>query len=435
MIEERMLWRGQYAAEVEEPLVYRRRRERVRHSLEGGVALLFGGDDERDYGGLGVFRQDPTFFYLTGVELPGAVLMLEPSGETLFLPERRPSVEAWFGPRLGPGEETASRLGFERVLDRDATEVVVDARRRPQPSFAERVAERAAGSVLWLALPPPSASRPLSREQRFAGALRERVASFVLRDLSPLLESMRTIKEAGEVGLLRKAVAASIAALEAAARAALPGEREGAVEGAAFAAVRGAGAEGWAFPPIVGSGFAGSVLHYDANLGTLADGELLVVDCGARHGGYCGDLSRTFPVSGRLSPRQRDLYEAVLAAWQAAVATLRPGSTFAIARTAAFDALESAAVAAADGRTLGGFFIHGIGHFLGLEAHDVGGGERAFAPGMVVTIEPGVYLPEEGIGIRVEDDFLITPTGAENLSAALPRDAGSIERMVLATRG
>ena len=431
MIEDRAFRGGHYAAEVEAPEVYRARRARVQERLgKGGVALLIGATDARGYGDVGTFRQDPSFFYLTGVELPGAVLLLEKDHEALLLPARRPTIEVWTGPKFGPGEDTAAALGFEKVLDRDYSEVVVDARRRPVPAFTDRVADLLrAGGTLWVPLPAASAGE-LSREQSLVQGLRDRLPSFTVVDLSPVLAELRLRKEPGEVVLMRKAVAATVAAMRAAAGRVRPGAREGEVDGAAFAALRAFGAEGWAFPPIVGSGLAGCILHYDANRGTLADGEVVVVDIGARHGYYCGDLTRTFPVSGRFSARQRKLYEAVLAAYGAAVATLVPGSTIAAARKAAFASLEGSGLSGDGGRSPGNFFIHGLGHFLGLEAHDVGGESPTLVPGMIVTVEPGIYLPGEGIGIRVEDDYLITETGAENLSAALPRDAASVEAMV-----
>jgi Xaa-Pro aminopeptidase len=179
----------------------------------------------------------------------------------------------------------------------------------------------------------------------------------------------------------------------------------------------------------VGSGAAGCVLHYDANRGRLADGELVVVDIGARYGYYCGDLTRTFPVSGRFTKRQRALYEAVLGAYDAAVAALRPGALIADVRKATFASLGASGLEGDGGAGLGQFFIHGLGHFLGLETHDVGGEGPALAPGMVLTVEPGVYLPGEGVGIRVEDDWLITDAGAECLWPELPRDAAAIEAM------
>jgi Xaa-Pro aminopeptidase len=431
MIDERVFRGGQYAAEREAPELYRTRRENVRSRFEpGDVAVVLGATDARGYGDVGTFRQEPGFFYLTGVELPGAVLLLEKEREMLLLPARRPALEAWTGPKFGPGEEAARELGFDQVCDRDPSEVVVDARRRGVPGLLDRVAGALQeGGALWVAL-PGSAAGELTPEQRMVQGLRDRLPSFTVRDLAPVVAELRLRKSSGELALMRKAVAATVAAMRAAAATVGAGRTEGEVEGAAFAALRAAGAEGWSFPPIVGSGPAGCVLHYDANLGVLAEGELVVVDIGARHGYYCGDLTRTFPVSGAFTPRQRQLYGAVLAAYDAAAATLKPGSTIAAARKAAFAAFEGSGVTGDGGRTLGNFFIHGLGHFLGLEAHDAGGEGPVLEPGMVVTVEPGVYLPAEGVGIRVEDDYLITEGGAENLSGALPRDAAAVEAMV-----
>lgn len=432
MIDRRVLEGGHYAAEVEAPEVYRARRRAIQAQLgEGGLAVLLGAADARGYGDVGTFRQKPNFFYLTGVELPNAALVLEKAHETLFIPDRRPPLEAWTGPKLGPGPETAAILGFEQVLSRDPSEVVIQARRRPVPGFEGRLATAlGAGGELWVPFPTPSLAGELTEEQRLVEALRARLPTFTVRDLSPLLTSLRLRKQPGEVALLRKAVAATVAAMRAAAAAVRPEAREGAVEGAALAALRAMGAEGWAFPPIVGAGTAGCVLHYDANRGVLREGELVVVDIGARWGYYCGDLTRTFPVSGTFDERQRALYGAVLEAHGAAVRALRPGACLAEARRAAFAALEESGVPGRGGNSLGSFFIHGIGHFLGLEPHDVGGEDPTLEPGMVVTIEPGVYLPEEGVGLRIEDVYLITEGGAECLSAELPREAEGVEAMV-----
>lgn len=432
MIDKRVLEGGHYAAEVETPRVYHARRQALqRHLGEADLAVLLGASDARGYGDVGTFRQDANFFYLTGVELPNAVLVLEKEHETLFLPERRPNIEAWTGPKLGPGPDTAAALGFEQVLAKDPSEVVIDARRRPVPGFEGRVAGALSeGGEMWVRFPGASVRGALCEEQQMVDALRQRLPSFAVRDLTPLLTSLRLRKQPGEVELLRKAVAATATGMRAAAAAVRPGAREGAVEGAAFAALRAAGAEGWSFPPIVGSGIAGCVLHYDANRGALGDGELVVVDIGARWGYYCGDLTRTFPVSGRFSERQRALYNAVLDAYDAAVAVLRPGASIAEARRVAFATLEASGLTGDGGASLGSFFIHGIGHFLGLETHDVGGEDPTLEPGMVLTIEPGVYVPGEGVGIRIEDDYLITENGAECLTEGLPRDVEGVEELV-----
>ncbi len=431
MIDPRAFRGGQYAAELEAPEAYRRRRAKIRQQLRAGdAAVVLGATDARGYGDVGTFRQEPGFFYLTGVELPGSALLLERDHETLLLPERRPALEAWTGPKYGPDEETARELGFERAVGREPSEIVVDARRRPGPGLHDRIGDLLqAGGALWVVL-PGTATGELTREQLLVKSLRDRLPSFPVRDLGPLITDLRLKKSPGEIAFMRKAVAASIAAMRAAAAAVRPGAREGELDGAAYAALRKAGAEGWAFPPIVGSGQAGCILHYDANLGVLARGELVVVDIGARYGYYCGDLTRTFPVGGSFTRRQRSLYDAVLRAYDAAVRTLKPGSTIAAARKATFASLERSGVRGAGGKSLGQFFIHGLGHFLGLEAHDAGGEGPELAPGMIVTVEPGVYLAREGIGVRIEDDYLITRDGAENLSAALPRNADAVEALV-----
>ena len=153
----------------------------------------------------------------------------------------------------------------------------------------------------------------------------------------------------------------------------------------------------------------------------------MVVDVGARYGYYCGDLTRTLPVSGRFTERQRALYEAVLTAHDLVAAAIRPGVTLADLRRVAFEAIDGSPLRDADGGPLGQHFIHGIGHFLGLEAHDPGSDSDLLEPGMVITNEPGIYIPDESLGIRIEDDYLVTDEGAENLSAGLPTRPEEVE--------
>lgn len=433
MIDRERLMRGSCAAELEAPEVYRGRRRRVAEALgERGVAVVLGASDTRSYGDVGSFRQDPSFFYLTGVDIPNAALILSRDRDELYLPARRPALEAWLGPKYGPGEEAAEALGFGAVKDLEATEVVVEARRRPVPGFEDTVADLvASGHELWVRFPPPAASGPVTVEQQLVSRLRERLPSFVAHDLSPVLTQLRLRKEPGEIALLSKAVEITAHAMVAAAGALRPGVSEATLEGVAYATLRESGAEGWSFPPIVGSGFAGCVLHYDQNIGVCAEGEVVVVDIGARYGYYCGDLTRTFPVSGAFTPRQAELYDAVLSAYQAAVALLRPGVKIADLRHAAYESLRASGLTAADGTPIAEHFIHGLGHFLGLEAHDVGGEGPVLEAGMVITVEPGIYLAEEGIGIRIEDDYLVTEHGGLCLTPPwLPRERAAVEALV-----
>lgn len=433
MIDQDRLMRGSFAAQVQAPQVYRRRRRKLAKALgERGVAVLLGAGDARSYGDVGSFRQDPSFFYLTGVEIPNAALIVFKDRDELYLPARRPALEAWLGPKYGPGEDAAQALGFDAVKDVEPTEVVVEARRRPVPGFEGTVAGLvASGYELWLRYPPPSASGPLTPEQQLVSRLRERLPHVAVRDLSPLLTKLRMCKDRGELVLMRKAVTITAHAVVAAARALRPGVTEATLEGVAYAALRKRGGEGWAFSPIVGSGLAGCVLHYEQNAGVCQEGELVVVDIGARYGYYCGDLTRTFPVSGTFTPRQAELYDAVLSAYDAAVARLRPGVTIAELRHVAYEALRDSGVRGPSGAPISEYFIHGLGHLLGLEAHDVGGEGPNLEPGMVLTVEPGVYLPEEGIGIRIEDDYVVTETGATCLTPAwLPREREAVAALV-----
>ena len=209
-----------------------------------------------------------------------------------------------------------------------------------------------------------------------------------------------------------------------------PGIGEGVIDGVVYAAFREGGAEGLAFPSIVGSGYNATTLHYDQNVGTCDDGELVVVDIGARYGYYCGDLTRTYPANGSFSDRQREIYDLVLEAHDRAAEAMRPGVTVFELRKIAYSTFEESGVRNQDGEPLGQYFIHGLGHPLGLDAHDPGADENPLEPGMVITNEPGIYIPEEELGVRIENDFLITDDGAENLSADLPTKAEEIEALM-----
>jgi Xaa-Pro aminopeptidase len=395
---------------------------------------VWGAGDDRGYGDVGTFRQSSVFFYLTGVELPNAIWACRPSEDfdALFLPPRNPNVERWTGPKFGPGEEAAEALGFDEVLSTDPTEVVLDARRRPVPGFEGRLQGwlSETGAVLWTEFPAVGASSVLPPTHRYLDQLRARMTSFEVRDLSDDLTALRLIKADGEIALMRKAIEATMAGQRAAGGAIAPGIGEAAVDGAVYAAFRGHGAEGLAFPSIVGCGINATTLHYDQNVGACTDGELVVVDVGARYGYYCGDLTRTFPVNGRFNDRQRAIYDLVLEAHDRVADAIRPGIKIFDLRKIAYEVMESSDLRDANGEKLGQYFIHGLGHFLGLDAHDPGSEEALLVPGNVITNEPGIYIPDEALGVRIENDFLVTSTGGENLSADLPTAAVEIEALM-----
>ncbi len=433
-MDERAALGGSYAAELEAPEVYRDRRRRLAEKVGSGTVVVWGAGDERGYGDVGTFRQEVSFFYLTGVELPHAVLVLRPEEgyEALFLPPRNQALERWTGPKWGPGDDSAAALGFDRVLSSAPWERVVDARRRPVPGFEGHLSGWLSepGATLWTLLPAIPTSAELPHTHRLISQLKDRLPTFSVRDLSDHLTGMRLVKGGGEIELMRRAVAATMAGMRAAAATIRPGVGEGVVDGVVYGAFRAAGAEGVSFPTIVGSGFNGTVLHYDQNHGACRDGDLVVVDIGARYGYYCGDLTRTFPVSGAFTERQRGLYDVVLEAHDRVEAAIKPGATLQELRTIAYQTFQDSPLRDASGGRLGEHFIHGLGHYLGLEAHDPGPDSRPLEPGMVITNEPGLYLQDEGIGIRIEDDHLVTAEGSENLSSALPRQADEVAALM-----
>ena len=428
---------GNYAAELQPKEVYRERRRRLVDKIGGGTIVLWGAGDDRGYGDIGSYRQGSNFFYLSGVELPNAVIVLRPGdgGDLLFLPPRNPNVEKWTGPKWGPGEEAVEVFGFDEVLSSAPSEIVLDARRRPVPDLEGRLQGWLSepDAVLWTEFPAVSSRTVLPPTHRMVASLRDRLPSFAVKDLSGDVEAMRVIKDEGEIALMRKAVAITVEGHRRAASVIKPGVGEGVVDGAIYAAFRAGGAEGMAFPTIVGSGYNATTLHYDQNGGTCSDGEMVVVDIGARYGYYCGDLTRSYPSSGRFSDRQREIYNLVLEAHDRAADALRPGVSVFDIRKIAYGVFESSDIRCSQGERLGEYFIHGLGHQLGLDAHDPGApDERPLEPGMVVTNEPGIYLPEEALGVRIENDFLITEDGAENLSPELPTAADEIEEMMRA---
>jgi len=428
---------GNYAAELQPKEIYRDRRRRLAERLGEGTVVLWGAGDDRGYGDVGTFRQGSGFFYLTGVELPNAVMVLRPGegGDLLFLPPRNPNVEQWTGPKWGPGEEAAKELGFDEVLSTQPTEIVLDSRRRPVPGLEGRLQGWLSDpdAMLWTDYAAVASGAPLPPTHRYVTSLRDRLPTFSVKDLSGALGELRVIKGEGEIALMRKAMAATIVGHRRAAGVLTAGIGEGVVDGAVYAAFRGAGAEGVAFPSIVGSGYNATTLHYDQNVGTCADGELVVVDIGARWGYYCGDLTRTYPANGHFSDRQREIYDLVLEAHDRAAEGMRPGVSIFDLRKIAYSIFEDSSIRDSQGESLGQYFIHGLGHHLGLDAHDPGSDEAPLEPGMVITNEPGIYIPDEALGVRIENDFLITSDGAENLSAELPTAAEEIEAMMRTT--
>ncbi|HXL05337.1 MAG TPA: aminopeptidase P N-terminal domain-containing protein [Gemmatimonadales bacterium] len=394
------------------------RRRALAARIGHGVALIPAAherDLERDYVQDNDFRQTNTFFYLTELETQDAWLLIVAGGEgattVLFLPPRTPSQERWTGLRLGPDSTAAARLsGIGRVLPTDSLDRVLAA-----------ALFRAAGPIYV----------PLDVTTRDETRLKELVFSGRdVRNIRPLVDSMRLVKDADEIARMRKAIDISAAGHIAAMQAARPGVWEYEIEAALEAAFRRNGADRLGYPSIVGSGPNSTTLHYDVNRRQTRDGDLVVVDAGAEWGQYTADVTRTFPVNGKFTPRQKAIYDLVLATQQTAFDSTRPGATVAQLNRIAREYMRAHSGTLCGERSCDAYFIHGLGHWLGMDVHDVGDYGTPLKPGIVLTLEPGIYLPAESLGVRIEDNVLVTATGAEWLSAKAPKTTAEIERLM-----
>jgi len=423
--------------------VYQRRRARLAAAMQEGVAIIPTAPERtRNRDAHYPYRFDSYFYYLTGFREPAAALVIVAGvapKSILFCRDKDSEREIWDGFRHGP-EAARAAFGF------DEAHPVAELDARMPDLIADRDALycHLGADATWDA-----------RVTGWINQVRDRVRTGVaapraVKDVHALLDEMRLIKGPEELAVMRRAAAISAGAHRRAMRAARPGRAEYEIEAELLHEFRRRGAQAPAYTPIVASGERACVLHYVQNDGVLGDGELLLIDAGCELDGYASDLTRTFPVNGRFSGPQREIHELVLAAQAAAIAAVRPGAPWDAPHRAAVNVIAQGLI---DLKLLSGglseaveteaykkFYMHRTGHWLGLDVHDAGdyklqGGWRALAPGMVLTVEPGCYIrPGEGvparfagIGVRIEDDVLVTDADAEVLTRDAPKTPAEIE--------
>jgi Xaa-Pro aminopeptidase len=418
------------AREREPNAVYAERRARLAKQVDGPV-VLFGYTGKESISEVVRFEQEESFYYLTGLNEEGAALLIFPatssagnySGprEILFLPPRDAKTERWNGPRIGPADpDVQARTGFTAV-----------------ETFGSLRAElgklSATFSTFYTLLPAPDAiGFPHARV--WNEWLRQAAPQAKLDSVAEKIAAMRQIKSPGEIAFLTRAMEVSMDAHFEAMKMMRPGLFDYQVAAKMQFVHRSEGCLDEAYAPIVGAGFFSTVLHYDALDQKIKDGDIVVLDVACAQDGYAADITRTLPANGHFTARQREIYEIVLAAQNAALAAAKPGMTL------RGDGPNSLHQIAADyinshgkdreGQSLGRYFIHGLGHHLGLNVHDANVHGSPLEPGMVITLEPGIYIPEENLGVRIEDDVLITETGAKLLTARLPRTVAEIEALM-----
>jgi Xaa-Pro aminopeptidase len=251
----------------------------------------------------------------------------------------------------------------------------------------------------------------------------------------PLADSLRLVKDPHELARMRMAIDITELGHLAGMQAVRPGMWEYQLEAVIEATFRGHGADRVGYPSFVGSGPNGSTLHYDVARREMRSGDLVAVDAGAEWGQYTADITRTFPVNGRFTARQKAVYDLVLATQRATFDSVRPGVRLRDLNRVARRYMKDHSGKLCGVRTCEDYFVHGVGHWLWMNVHDPGDDNAPLAPGMVLTIEPGIYLPAESLGIRIEDDVLVTPTGGEWLSTRVPRTTDAIERLMAAGGG
>jgi len=393
------------------PEVYSARRAKLMKALGGGIAVLYARGEEDADG----YRQDSDFYYLTGLNEAGAVLVLSPEErlykERLFLKPRNPDDERWTGVRPDIGDSLRRATGIDRIS-------------RVGSLGGAMMSLLQTTTTLQMINDPGGPDAPATPEMELYAKLTSRLPGVSIKNRTDLLPAMRSVKEPREVESMERAIAATVAAQHAAARAIHPGVEENWVAGLIDLEFKRGGAVRPGFPPIVGSGANSTILHYPEHSRTIAPGSLVVVDIGSDYGHYSADITRTYPADGHFTAEQRKVYEVVLRAQQECMEMIRPGVYYEDLHKKAEDVIRAAGYR--------DYFIHGLGHFVGLDVHDAGLYKKPLQAGMVITVEPGIYIPEKALGIRIEDQVLVTPKGYRHLTQALPRDPDAVERMMRA---
>ncbi len=429
----------------------RRRQALLAQMAPASAALIFSAPEAtRSADSEYPYRQNSDFWYFTGFNEPEAVLVLIKSDDThnhsvLFNRLRDKTAEIWFGRRLGQ-EAAPEKLGVDRALafseiDEQLYQLLngLDVVYHAQGEYPY------ADAILFTAL-----------DKLRKGSRQNLTAPASLTDWRPIVHEMRLFKSPEEIDVLRRAGEISALAHTRAMQVCRPGMFEYQLEGEILHEFNRHGARFASYNTIVGGGENGCILHYTENESELRDGELVLIDAGCEYRGYAGDITRTFPINGKFTPAQREIYDIVLASLDAALALFRPGTSIQdvtsdvvrimITGLVKLDILKGDVDQLMADNAHRAFFMHGLSHWLGLDVHDVGvygpDRSRTLEPGMVLTVEPGLYIAPDadvppqyrGIGIRIEDDILITENGNENLTASVVKKADEIEALMAAAK-
>lgn len=403
--------------------LYALRRERLIKDIPGnGVIVLFSGNhimhsEDEAY----PFDVNRNFYYLTGLENESMILTIskfnDQISERLFILPFDELMAKWVGGRM-LAEEASEISGVKDVEEFD--------------NFTGFIASlynyhRGNGFPVYLDLWHYEFDQELSEGVKFANQLRTNYPSLEVKDIYPLLAKMRMVKDDYEITCIRNAIKITNAGVRQMMATIKPGLNEMAMEGTFNFVLAQHVCNKNAFKSICASGKRATILHYSDNKEVMEDGELFLCDLGATFKNYCADISRTFPVNGKFSDRQKEIYEIVLGAQKVVEANAKPGITLRQLNNMVIDYYKEELPKHGLNKEVSEYYFHGVSHHLGLDTHDVNVGNVPLAPGNVITNEPGLYIEDESIGIRIEDDLLITGTGNEVLSIEIPKLVDDIE--------
>lgn len=404
-----------------------RRRNALMDRCKEGIIIFFGDTTGRRAGSNpgAFFRQDSDFYYFTGIEDVNAVLAMTPKTKEafLFLPKLTASQITGEGPSLLEDEKAKEKTGFADIF----LLTYLD-------EFIARNASRQ-GYMFFLQMAPREAYTSFARRSMLHyndqvpidiyrhNKLKERFPAFELKDMTPMIDSLRVIKSAEEIEILRKNGKISAEAVKQAMLATKPGVFEYEIEAAAMHVIIKNGARQAAYPPIVASGLNSCTLHYSQNSRKTEENDVVLMDFGAELDYLAMDITRTWPSSGKFSPEQREVYQIVLEVEKACIEAYRPGATIEEVQKHVASVMKKKGLDARGQR--GGF-----GHYVGMSVHDVGPRITKLKEGMVFAIEPGLYYPEKNFGIRIEDTVLITKNGCEVLTKDVPKEIDEIEKLM-----
>ena len=412
---------------------YALRREALMKKMEaGGMLLLYSGETvpcslDEGY----AFEANRNFFYLTGLRRENMALALVKAGTeemkdhiVLFIEEAIPSMERWTGKRVTK-DEAKALSGVDDVRYIDSLD-----------GFISRCVNREVVETLYMECYRDAKGDTDSYNMRKAKEMLAAYPALALKNAFPMIAAMRMAKDESEIALMQKAVDLTGEALTRVLKCLKPGMMEYQAQAEFEYAIRMGGADGTAFATIAGSGINGCMLHYGTNHCQMQEGQLLLMDLGAKYQGYCADITRTYPVGGKYTERQKEIYDIVLRANRAVKAAARPGMTTMELNDICKKTLAEGLIAIgkiASEEEIGTYYMHGVSHHLGIDTHDAVDPHTArLTPGMVITNEPGLYIDEEEIGIRIEDDLLITKDGCIELSEGIARTTQEIEAIMAA---